>query len=311
MDRESELAIVRRAYAKQIMAAAGVSDRRVEAAFAAVPREHFLGPGPWPILRWGRGYETTPSRNPVYLYDDVLVGIIPERNLNNGQPWLHALLIARAAPRLGEHAVHIGAGVGYYTAILHRLVGKSGRVTAIEFDAGLAERAARNFKRQRNVVVVAGDGSQVAFDPADVIYVNAGATRPADAWLDRLRDGGRLILPLTAVDFPHGDARRGAVFRIERRGDEFLARRISAVAIFPCEGGRDPDIRNCFGGGLRQGRRARGDAALSPGRSAGRAMLAARAGLVPGLPLMRSQPKRKLAHNIYYGKLRLAMLHLT
>jgi protein-L-isoaspartate(D-aspartate) O-methyltransferase len=58
-----------------------------------------------------------PTRNPVYLYDDVVVGIIPERNLNNGQPSLHAALIASAAPRAGEHAVHVGAGVGYYTAI--------------------------------------------------------------------------------------------------------------------------------------------------------------------------------------------------
>jgi len=245
MDRESELAIVRRAYAKHVMAAAGVADRRVEAAFAAVRREHFLGPGPWPILRWGRGYEPTPSRDPVYLYDDVLVGIIPERNLNNGQPWLHAMLIASAAPRRGEHAVHIGAGVGYYTAILHRLVGRTGRVAAIEFDPGLAERTAANFAGQRNVRVAQGDGSQVAFDPAEIIYVNAGATRPADAWLDRLAEGGRLILPLTTNQGFQGPEsipieRRGAVFRIERHGDEFSARRISAVAIFPCEGMRDP-----------------------------------------------------------------------
>ena len=258
MDRDSELAIVRRAYAKRLMAAAGVADRRVEAAFAAVSREHFLGPGPWPILRWGRGYVMTPSRNPVYLYDDVLVGIIPERRLNNGQPWLHAVLIASAAPRLGEHAVHVGAGVGYYTAILHRLVGKSGRVTAIEFDPGLAERAARNFKGYKNVSVVQGDGSQVAFDPADVIYVNAGATRPADAWLDRLRDGGRLILPLTTDRGFQGPEsgpieRRGAVFRIERRGDEFSARRVSAVAIFPCEGARDPESEAALAAAFEKG----------------------------------------------------------
>ena len=56
--------------------------------------------------------------NPVYLYQDALVGIIPERGLNNGQLWLHAMMIAAAAPRPGEHVVHIGAGVGYYTAIL-------------------------------------------------------------------------------------------------------------------------------------------------------------------------------------------------
>jgi protein-L-isoaspartate(D-aspartate) O-methyltransferase len=246
MDRETELGIIRRAYAKRIMAAIGVADRRVEAAFAAVSREHFLGPGPWPILRWGRGYEPSPSRDPVYLYDDVLVGIIPERNLNNGQPSLHALLIAAAAPKSGEHAVHIGAGVGYFTAILHRLVGRSGRVTAIEFDPGLAERLAANFAGQRNVSVMQGDGSRVAFDPAAVIYVNAGATRPADIWLDRLRDGGRLILPLTTNQGFQGPEssvpiqRRGAVFRIKRRGDDFAARRISAVAIFPCEGMRDP-----------------------------------------------------------------------
>src|SRR5438874_4505224 len=132
MDRDSELLIVRRAYAKQVMAAAGVADRRLEGAFAAVPRETFLGRGPWQIVRWGRGYVTTPSRNPVYLYDDVVVGILPERNLNNGQPSLHAALIASAAPRPGEHAVHIGTGTGYYTAILHRLVGRTGQVTAIE-----------------------------------------------------------------------------------------------------------------------------------------------------------------------------------
>jgi protein-L-isoaspartate(D-aspartate) O-methyltransferase len=117
MDRDTELEIVRRAYAKQIMASFGVSDRRIEAAFASVKREDFLGRGPWQIVRWGRGYLPTPSRDPVFVYDDVVVGILPERSLNNGQPSLHAALIASAAPKAGEHAVHVGAGVGYYTAI--------------------------------------------------------------------------------------------------------------------------------------------------------------------------------------------------
>jgi hypothetical protein len=51
MDREQEQAIVRRAYAKQIMVPLNAADPRVEAAFAVVRREAFLGPGPWPI-RW-------------------------------------------------------------------------------------------------------------------------------------------------------------------------------------------------------------------------------------------------------------------
>ncbi|MGA8756278.1 MAG: rRNA adenine N-6-methyltransferase family protein, partial [Stellaceae bacterium] len=252
--RDAEEEVIRRAYAKQIMAACGISDRRIETAFASVKREHFLGRGPWQIVRWGRGYVPTPSPNPVYLYDDVVVAIIPDRNLNNGQPSLHAALIASAAPKIGEHAVHIGAGVGYYTAILHRLVGRSGRVTAIEFDTELAARLAANFGGARNVSVVQGDGSRVAFDSADIIYVNAGATKPAEAWLDRLTEGGRLILPMTAGEFPGGDVQQGAVFRIERRGDDFLARRISAVAIFPCEGMRDAESEAALAAAFAKGR---------------------------------------------------------
>src|ERR1700731_1949084 len=94
---EPELKIIRRAFAKQVMAAGGVSDPRVEAAFAAVAREDFLGPGPWQIVRWGGGYRTTPDSDPVYLYTDDVIGILPERNLNSGQPSLHADRGRRAA----------------------------------------------------------------------------------------------------------------------------------------------------------------------------------------------------------------------
>jgi protein-L-isoaspartate(D-aspartate) O-methyltransferase len=197
IDRETELRIIRRAYAKQVLATVSVEDRDLEEAFAHVRREHFVGEGPWPILRWFSGYVPTPSADPVYLYTDNLIGLIPERKLNNGQPSLHAWLMAQAKPRSGEHVVHVGAGVGYYTAILAQLVAPTGKVTAIEYDPDLAARAANNLCSDHNVVVIEGDGSTVNFAPADVIYVNAGATRPADIWLDQLRGGGRLILPLT------------------------------------------------------------------------------------------------------------------
>ena len=239
-----ELDIVRRAYAKQIMAVETIEDARVEAAFARVRREDFLGPGPWPVLRWMSRYVTTPSADPVYLYTDDAVGILPERRLNNGVPSFHARLISSASPKPGEHVVHVGAGVGYYTAVLAELVGRSGAVTAIEFDPGLAPRARANFAEYPHVRVVQGDAAEIPFEPADVIYVNAGATRPAAPWLDGLKEGGRLILPLTTNEgFRRGNPddvrRRGAVFRIERRGGEFLAQWISRVAIFPCEGARD------------------------------------------------------------------------
>jgi hypothetical protein len=88
MNREQELAVVRRAFAKQVMAAVGLTDARVETSSATVERERYLGPGPWPILRSG-GYIPTPDADPVDLYSDVLIGIVPERGLNNGMPSYH------------------------------------------------------------------------------------------------------------------------------------------------------------------------------------------------------------------------------
>jgi protein-L-isoaspartate O-methyltransferase len=189
MDRQIELGIIRAAYAKQILAAAGVvNDPRLEAALGAVRREDFLGAGPWPIMRWfrDRDYVTTPDADPVYLYSDDLVGILPERHLNNGQPSLHAHLVHQASPAAGEHVVHIGTGTGYYTALLAHLAGSSGRITGIEYEPELAARAKANFAGYPNVEIIEGDGTSVSFDQADVIYVNAGCTRPAPNWLDRL-----------------------------------------------------------------------------------------------------------------------------
>ncbi|MGB6395817.1 MAG: methyltransferase domain-containing protein [Bradyrhizobium sp.] len=245
MDREDELSIIRAAYAKQILAAARVvDDARLGAALGAIRREDFLGAGPWPIMRWFRDYVTTPDADPVYLYTDDLVGILPERRINNGQPSLHAHLIHQASPAAGDHVVHIGTGTGYYTAILAYLVGSSGRVTGIEYEPELAARAKANFAAYPNVEIVEGDGALVSLDQADVIYVNAGCTRPAENWLDRLADGGRLILPMTSdqgfsAKSLERTASTGAVFRIKRRGNDFFAHWISPVAIFPCAGSRD------------------------------------------------------------------------
>jgi protein-L-isoaspartate(D-aspartate) O-methyltransferase len=250
---EAELTLLRRAYARQVTFAGGATSPALVDAYAAVHREDFVGPGPWPIYRWpGGGYRTTPDADPLYLYADVLVGLIPERMLNNGQPSGHAAWLESVGVRPGDHVVHVGAGVGYYSAIMAELAGPSGRVTAIEFDPELAARATANFRGRSNVAVIQGDGARVAFDPADVIYVNAGATRPADAWLDGLKDGGRLLLPLTTDrNFAMAAVPQGAVFLIERRGDDFLARFVSHIAVFPCEGMRDPASEQALSDALK------------------------------------------------------------
>ena len=239
--RDRDLAIIRRAYAKQIMFAAGVTDPRIEAALANLRREAFLQPGPWPIMQPMRGYRMTPDDNPVYLYQDVLVGIVPEKGLNNGQPSFLIFLISLGRPREGERIVHIGAGQGYYTAVMSELVGKTGHVTAIEYEHDLAMRATANLSEFSHVRVLEGDGTTMPLDFCDVIYVNAGAVRPMNTWLDALNDGGRLVLPLTTsytTDQGHAMT-RGAIFLIERKGRDFIAQWKSETGIYPCFGGRD------------------------------------------------------------------------
>ena len=127
-------------FASLITAQAGVPNGRLSEAFAATPRERFLGPGPWKIFAGG-GYITTPTDDPAFLYQDVTVALSEAGKINNGQPVLHAVGLSALNPQPGEMAVHIGAGTGYYTAVLARLVGPDGKVFAYEIEPALAELA--------------------------------------------------------------------------------------------------------------------------------------------------------------------------
>ena len=222
------MAVVRRAFARQMLAVAGVQDERVEAAFTAIRRETFLGPPPWQFVRWPRS-PALPHDDPVAVYQDVVIALQPGRGVNNGSPSLHAMMLHDLAVAPGQHVAHIGAGAGYYTAMLAELVGPSGRVSGYEFDADLAARAQANLKPWPNVAVIKADGAQAPTDMVDRIYVNFGVAAPPASWLDRLKPDGKLLFALGA---PHPDARakfprhaaRGAALLIERQATGFAAR---------------------------------------------------------------------------------------
>lgn len=244
----AELSAVRRAYARQIGLMAGVIASSVEAAFAAVERENFMGQGPWSIMSILRGTSmTTPDANPAHLYADNVVSLIPSKRLNSGQPSLYYRLFAEAQVREGAHIVHVGAGTGYYSAILAQLTGLTGRVTAIEHEEDLAAKARANLQHLPQVEVIHGDATQVPFAPADLILVSAGASRPVDHWLDRLKDDGQLVLPMTP------DQGMGRIFGIRRRGERYFASVLSPMMIYPCANARDPVSAAALAEALRRG----------------------------------------------------------
>jgi protein-L-isoaspartate(D-aspartate) O-methyltransferase len=227
-------------FANLVTSAAGKQDSRVTAAFAATPRERFLGPGPWRVFVGGR-YISTPSEDPAFLYQDVVVALSEEKRINNGQPALHAVSLTALNPSAGDTAIHIGAGSGYYTALLAHLVGPGGRVFAYEIDPELAARARTNLANLPNVVVHARSGAESPVADCDVCYVNAGTTMPLNSWLDALRPNGRLLFPLTP-DGPGGSPAPGGMLLITRTGPEkFDASFIMPVLFVPCVGARDEE----------------------------------------------------------------------
>lgn len=237
MDR---LAAHRLFFAKLVTAPGGIpADSPIVAAFASTPREDFLGPGPWRIFTASRPVET-PSDDPAFLYQDVTVAIAPERGINNGQPALHAICLGALNLKEGEKVLHIGAGTGYYTALLSKLVGPGGSVTAYEIEPDLAARAKNNLASFPNVTVECRSAAEGPLPAADAIYVNAGATTPLDVWLDALRENGRLLFPLTPNDPRAGSPGVGGMLLITRHADDAFDARFLCQAMFiPCVGARD------------------------------------------------------------------------
>lgn len=209
---------------------------RLAMAFATVPRERFVGPGPWQILT-AAGPLETPTSDPAFLYQDVLVALAPERRINNGQPSLHALCLSALDVKPGERVQHIGAGTGYYTALLSELVGPSGEVIAYEIEEDLARFAAENLIDRANVKVLHRSGAESPLPESDILYVNAGATSPLNIWLDALRPGGRLLFPLIGGRGSTNDI--GGMLLVMRRANGYPAKFISGVSFIPCIGASD------------------------------------------------------------------------
>ena len=227
-------------------------------AFAAVPRERFLGPGPWRILsdnRLDQPFET-PDAAPHWLYHDVLVAIDPARRLNNGLPsfWAHNFDSSRPAARRARaagrrrHRLLFGPARRDGRAAGPRDRGRircgAGRAGARQ--SGALARRSRSSRATGARMIRARSTRSWSF---------AGSTHPAPLWLERLAEGGRLMMPLT------GENWWGFMLRAVRHGDAFDAAAIGWVGIFPCAGGRDEDAatrlsRTC---GEHRGRGSAGD----------------------------------------------------
>ncbi len=236
----------RRFYSEEVRLAGNVKSPAVVEAFARVPREEYLGPGPWEMASPDLGgmsmlsvkqVSYTALHDPRQLYHNILVVIDKDGAINNGQPSALATWIDALELKAKARVYHLGSGVGYYTAILAEIVGPEGSVVSSEIQPELAARAQKNLARYSNVTVLAGDGATVDPGECDGMFINAGVTHPLPLWLDRLKDGGRLVLPLTMSMNAKGGV--GVMAKIVRQGNRFTAQSVGPVAIYSCASARD------------------------------------------------------------------------
>jgi len=116
------------------------------------------------------------------------------------------------------------------------LVGPTGKITAIEIDPDLAEKARAALMPWPQVTVSNADGANISFEPTDLVVASAGATHPLSSWLDALNLDGRLLFPMTAT-------RHGGMLLVTREAEDGVAARfLCQVGFIDFSGARDPNI---------------------------------------------------------------------
>jgi protein-L-isoaspartate(D-aspartate) O-methyltransferase len=226
----------RRFYAEELEAVCRLRSPALVDAFAAVPRERFLPSGPWTVsaegdfmaaasTRVARGampVQPTPDDDPARVYHNIAIAIDPSRHLFNGQPGTLAVLIEALALTPGARVLHVGCGLGYYTAVMAHCVGPAGRIVAFEVDRSLAIEARANLAATPWVEVRHDDASQPLGETFDAILIST------------IGKGLVLALNLTSAG-------------------EYAVRVLSVVAIYSAAHVRDEALNNAIGAALMEG----------------------------------------------------------
>ena len=157
---------------------AGVTDKKVLAAVAKIPRHHFV---------------PQEYKNESYL--DIALPIGEEQTIS--QPSLVALMTQLLKLKGNEKVLEVGTGSGYQAAILAKL---AKQVYTVEIIETLATRARETLKKLgiKNVEVILGNGSigLPQRSPYDAIIVTAGARQIPKALIDQLKENGRMVIPV-------------------------------------------------------------------------------------------------------------------
>lgn len=194
----------------------GITDGRVLDAMRQVPRHLFV-----PAELSGLAY----SDRPLPIADGQTIS----------QPYIVALMLQFAALTTDAVVLDIGTGSGYAAAVASVL---AKRVVSIERHPGLAASARATLTALGYPVeVITGDGMPGWPEGAPYDAILAAATGPTvpPAWLEQLRVGGRLVMPLGRSDGP-----QTLIVRTKTDDGSIAEENLGAVAFVPLVEGEPP-----------------------------------------------------------------------
>ena len=119
------------------------------------------------------------------------------------QPLTVAFMLEQLQPRSGDKILDIGAGSGWTTALLAEIVGKKGKVIAIEIVPELKEFGEKNITKYNFIekgiaefICINGAKGYLKQAPYDKILASATTDQVPQAWKEQLKVGGRLVTPI-------------------------------------------------------------------------------------------------------------------
>ena len=177
---------LRNALVEDLVEQDAISSQAVRQAFETVPRHLFVP---------GVDIATAYSDQPVFIRWDAETPIS-----SSTQPTMMAIMVEQLGLEPSSRVLEIGAGTGYNAAILAHMVGESGSVITVDIDQDIVDEAAANLSRAGydNVKCICGDGFEgfSAGQPYDRIIVTVGAYDVSPHWVDQLKDGGIMVVPV-------------------------------------------------------------------------------------------------------------------
>ena len=188
----------------------GISDARLLRAMGKVERHLFV---PEPFTN--RSYED--SALPIGKGQTI------------SQPYTVAFMTQALGVKEGERVLEVGTGSGYQAVILAEM---GARVFTIERNLDLLSGARKLFdKLGYRIVSKAGDGTVgwTDFAPFSGILVTAGAPQVPQPLLNQLSDGGRLVIPVGAMDIQD-------LAIIARAGETYERKQINGFKFVPLIG---------------------------------------------------------------------------